>query len=226
MAQTLQNLRDEIYADLPQIAGQKRFPTTRLNRYINEAQWFVQVELNGLGMKKWEFSASLTLSAATIFGISVKQASVPIDILESPTSILGIDCVTGWAWGPGVDINAVAQKWISTTETPTATQPEFCRLSGKIDIFPSSISSATIYYLQRLPSLALDNDTISVPDEFVKFVIQHAEDDVRRALGELQNIKQAEAEIAKNIAEQVEKFYMRENTAQYIRQPQKSTQLQ
>lgn len=226
MGQTLAQLRDEIYADIPQILGNEKFPQARINRYINEGQWFVQVELNGLGMKKWEKSASLTLAAATIAGLSVQQAAIPTDLLESPTSLMMIDCGTGIAPGPGIDMRQLVANWGNSFMAPTSTQPAFCRAANLINIFPATISTATLYYLGASAELSLDADATEIPTEFQKFIIEHAENSVQKSLGTLQDMKVAEAEIAKNIGEQYEKFISREMTAKAVGADQKGQRLQ
>ncbi len=226
MGQTLVQLRDEIYADIPQILGHEKFPQARINRYINEGQWFVQVELNGLGMKKWEKTGSLTLAPATIAGLSVQQAAVPPDLLESPTSIMMIDCGTGIAPGPGIEMRQIVANWGNSFMVPTSAQPAFCRAANMINIFPATISAATAYYLGALVALVADTDPCQIPTEFEKFVIEHAESSVRRSLGTLQDMKVAEAEIAKNIEEQYQKFLSREATREMTGRQEKGTRLQ
>ena len=95
---TLLELRDEIILSAG-IKGNPDFPPTLLNRKINHAQRYVQTELNGLGMKKWETSQSITagLTAAAYNSSSnnVKKVAVGqtyfLNMLESPKSIIHIE---------------------------------------------------------------------------------------------------------------------------------------
>ena len=87
---TLKELRDQIVIDSG-VQGNPKFPILRLNRIINLACRYVQTELNGLGMKKWESSVALgTPSSGTFGGTSIKKVAIStlINMLESPNSIL------------------------------------------------------------------------------------------------------------------------------------------
>ncbi len=229
MGQTLAQLRDEIYADFPQIRANTDYPVARIVRYLNEAQWFVQTELNGLGMKKWEYSAALALSAdGSYAALSLKKGAVPTDMLESPSSIILISCTgvskSGIASGPGVDPRIAAKNWNNSFMAPTESDPAFFRLSGYIYLAPSTLTAATIHYLQALTAMAADADVCGIPVEFQKFVIQHAEASVKTALDKSADMKQMETEIANGLTEQYNKLLSREATAQ--NETKQSIQLQ
>lgn len=312
MGRTLKQLRDEIYADFPQIRQNPDFPIARLNQWLNEAVSFVQVELNGLGMKAWEASQTLTLTGDQIGRTPVKKAPVPSDILESPDAIIMVDCslptglttyilsvsgitssptigsvyvnggyqytviaeylagtapsisgaliVTGTvappqtgtivlssgagdatitysaysilanpggvAVGPGVDPRMLQDNMDNGYWYANQLRPQFFRLANYIYIVPSSISSATIYYLRALPSMVNDGDVCGIPTAFQHFVIWQAENFVKEKLGFVQSIEDESAKVAAQLAEQFQKMAGIKAVRQEQMQPKKGEPLQ
>lgn len=208
MAMTLSQLRDLIVAKTG-IAGNRDFPIARLNQIINFAQHFVQINLNGLGYKRWEKSASTTLTAGSLGSISVQTAPVPTDMLETSQSIRLIDVTDGTNHGTSSLELTPAQfeaQCKNSYLAPTVVEPAFMRLSGKIYFYPNTINAATLHYWSELAALAADGDTLGVPDEFAEFVVRQAVNAVQADLGIIKDKVAADQEIVvalKNAYQQV-----------------------
>lgn len=210
MAATLLQLRDQLILDAG-IEGNPKFPTPRLNRLINLAQRYVQTELNGLGMKKWEKKATIgTMTAAAFASASnnVKTASLPTDMLETPSSILFLEITgatsTGLAYE--VDKDRFLEQLNNTYLAPTEKQPIFMRLANLMYIAPSTSASGSVHYYKAIPDLSADGDSTEIPVEFEEFIIKKARMEVDLVLGKLQEKEQASAQLSRDLSAAYEKF--------------------
>ena len=88
MGMSLAQFRDQVELGA-NIKGDPDFGVTRVNRKINLACRYVQIQLNGLGFKKWETAMPITPLAGTFSGAAIKKIGVNnlTNMLESPRSI-------------------------------------------------------------------------------------------------------------------------------------------
>jgi len=216
MAATLLQLRDQIIIDA-NLQGNSLFPSPRLNRLINLAQRRVQTELNGLGMKKWEASDSLTMStAANFLGITTSISSLATDcpnMLESPNSIILIatvdaDDVKGIA--KEVDIKSFEEQFKNTYLVPTASQPVFFRLANSIYIYPP-MTTATAYYYKAVTDLSSDAATTEIPIEFEEYIMRYAIAEINGILGNLDKKIAQEQKATQDLMTAYEKFIGKQN---------------
>ena len=213
MAATLLQLRDQIIIDAG-VSANPLFPIARLNRMINLAQRYVQTNLNGLGMKKWETSDALTLTPTlTAFaGVNAQVSNLSTDcpnMLESPNSILFIttlDSSANYGIAYEVEIKAFQEQLLNTYLAPTTLKPVFMRLVNKIYLFPADIASAVAYYCKAVTDLSSDSGTTEIPLEFEDFVIKKVVLDIDDILGKIQDKQIAEVSLEKDIRSSYEKY--------------------
>ena len=213
MSATLLQLRDQCIIDAG-IEGQPKFPTTRLNRMINLAQRYVQTNLNGLGLKKWEAVDILTMvvAPAGFSGIPSLISDLSVDcpnMLESPNSIIFIETLAaGGIYGVAyeIDIRNFQEQLENTYLAPTTKKPIFMRLVNKIYLFPSTLASAIAYYYKAITDLASDSATTEIPIEFEDFIIKKVILDIDDILGKLQDKDLAQRQLEKDINATYEKF--------------------
>jgi hypothetical protein len=219
MSASLLELRDQIIIDCG-IEGNPKFPNPRLNRMINLAQRNVQTELNGLGMKKWENTDALTLGSSTFGGVSVlKSAALGTDcpnILESPSSIIFIECSGGGVYGVAqeVDKDRFLEQIQNTFMVSTLKQPVFMRLANFIWLAPSTISAATAYYYKGISDLTADGNTTEIPTEFEEFIIKKVKLEIDAILGKIQEKESASAEIQNQLTDTFNKFALAQQPEQ------------
>ena len=213
MAATLLQIRDQITLDAG-VSGNPLFPTARLNRMINLAQRYVQTNLNGLGMKKWEASDALSITyAATGFaGNAVMKSNLSTDcpnMLESPNSIIFIETTTDtqdYGLAYEVDVKSFQEQILNTYLTPTGKKPAFMRLANFVYLAPSTIVSATAYYYKAVTDLSSDSATTEIPIEFEDFIIKKVVLDIDDILGKLQDKELANQQLEKDIRNTYEKY--------------------
>lgn len=201
---TLLELYSQVVADAG-ILGNKDFPYQRVVRIINDAQKSIQVELNGLGFKRWERAKELTLDNDTYNGIQVSRSNLP-EILETPDSLLYIstaktvpDSILGAEEGGIIiaeegeeivvslsDIHGIARavEPIDFADMigngylrPTTKEPRFTRLANYIFIYPR-INIAVVYYLGTIEDLVEETDITKIPVNFIPFIIKKAVMDI------------------------------------------------
>ena len=230
MAATLLALRDQIIIDA-EVSGHPLFTTLRLNRMINIAQRYVQTNLNGLGMKKWETSDLLTLGSAGYFGgYGVLKSNLSTDcpnMLESPSSILfietsgnaDIDAAPGSANGLAFEVDAknFQEQLANTYLAPTLLKPAFMRLANQIWIAPTTIVTARAYYYKAVTDLSSDSVATEIPIEFEEFIIKKVVLDIDDILGKLQDKELANRQLEKDIQATYEKFLGKQAELQRIR---------
>ncbi|GAB1442653.1 hypothetical protein MASR2M39_14890 [Ignavibacteriales bacterium] len=207
MPATLAEMRDQIVIDAS-IQGNPLFPVNRLNRIINLAQRSIQTELNGLGMKKWETRTELSNGLRTSAFVGKNVVEVVINeenfpqMLESPRSIIFIECSDGAVFGLAyeVDLERFREQIENTYLSPSVSAPVFIRLANKILIAPESVNSLSAYYYKAVSDLVNDSDQTTIPFEFEEYVIKKSVAEIDGILGNLDakqlKTKQIQAEIS------------------------------
>ena len=211
MSATLLELRDQIIIDAGVIED-PLFPSTRLNRMINLAQRYVQTNLNGLGMKKWETSDSLTLADLAFVGYSTVTSNLSVDcpnMLESPNSIIFIETtsdtdVKGLA--KEIDTKSFQEQLSNTYLIPTEVKPVFVRLNNKIYISPVTMASATAYYYKAVTDLSSDSGETEIPVEFEMFIVEKVVTEIKEILGKLQDKELAQKQLEADMREAYDKY--------------------
>ena len=220
MAYTLKQLRDKIIIDAG-IEGSADFPIARLNEMINIGQRFVQTELNGLGLKKWESSASLTLADGTFGGTNVSTSALPTGLAEGPKSIKYINTLSAASGGTNgvameVDDTTFIRRAGNTYRTPTNAEPIFIRVGSAINIAPRMTASgsptATIYYHKIVTDLSLDNDATEIPNEFIDYVIKKVVAEIEYLTKKIASVEMATAGIKTDIRNAYEKYISKLNS--------------
>lgn len=191
MPATLVQLRDEVIIRAD-VRNHPQFPPTRINRIINHAQRYVQTQLNGLGMKKWETSAALSSLTGGYFGatqVVTKAVTTLTGMLESPASIMFIETTDGSTKGIAypVDPDVFQEQIANTYLAPTIAKPVFTRLAGNIILAPNTITSGTAYYYKAITDLSGDSDVTEIPTEYEDFIIQKAVIEIESDLNRIQN---------------------------------------
>jgi len=213
MALTLAQYRDLVSIGA-HVEGHQDWPFVRLNLVINQALKFVQSKLNGLGYKKWEKSASLSLSASTIGAITTTRAAIPTDLLESPRAIKMLDCTGATNNGSTnreIEPERFEKVCSNTFEAPTERQAAYTRLNNYIHLFPSTITGAVIHYFAVLAELASDSATSDLPVEFEMYVVQKAINDVKAIQDPTLDISKMDAMISGAINSTFEDFLKTES---------------
>jgi hypothetical protein len=221
MSATLKNLRDQIIIDSG-IEGNPKFPPLRLNRIINLAQRYVQTQLNGLGIKKWEAKDALTLTPDTFIGVAVKTANLSTDcpnMLESPASIIFIETSYNDSYGIAyeIDIKQFEEQILNSYLQPTPNKPIFMRLANKIYIAPNSITSASAYYYKAVTDLANDTDTTEIPLEFEEYIIKRSVMEIDSINGKLQDKQLALQQLDAELRGSYEKFLGKMNEVNRVK---------
>lgn len=206
---TLKEIRDQVKIDAD-VLSDVNFRDARLNHIINQAQRYVQTELNGLGMKKWETHTDFTtLTADTFAGVNVKTYAVPTDMLESPRSIIQIEIDdTGGGSGLAKEISQsdFYDTCNNTFQAPTITQAIYARMDNKIYFAPSTIQEGVIHYYKVIAELSSDATESDIPTEFTEYVVRRAVSQVEKIQGKLDVALIKEKDVANDIATAYEKF--------------------
>ena len=245
MPSKLIELRDQLIIDAG-VGGNPKFPIPRLNRMIALAERYVQTELSTIGFKKWEKVLTVTTSGGASDGLvdaafnsatnNVSTISIPFtdtgvtflnDLLESPSSILFLDCkyilLTASTYGLAneVDKDKFKESLRNTYFVPTKAQPIFMRLNNKIWIAPLidaasnyKIDQVDIYYHKVItdisvvisPATDADQNTTEIPMEFEEFIIKKAKMEIDTILEKLQNKVSASQQLQREISSAYQKF--------------------
>jgi len=156
MGMSLTQFRDQVELSA-NIKGDPDFGVTRINRKINLACRYVQIQLNGLGFKKWETAMPITPLAGTFAGIAIKKVGVNSlsNMLESPRSIPFIEVTDGSLFGVAfpTDANKFKSKVVNSYDQATMKDPVFTRLANMILLTPVGIISGTAYYYKCINDL-------------------------------------------------------------------------
>lgn len=209
---TLLQFRDQVIIDAG-IASNPNFPTLRLNRLINLAQRYVQAQLNGLGMKKWEAKISIGTPSAASFGggtNNVKSFAVTTltNMLESPNSIKFIQTTgaTNNSIAYPVDDNVFLEQIENTYLAPSEKKPIFTRLAGNVLLSPATITAGDAYYYKAITDLSADSDASEIPLEFEEFVIKKTVMDVQEIMGLLQDKEMKSRQLEKDLTDVYQRF--------------------
>lgn len=207
---TLKEFRDQITIDAG-VSGNPLFPILRLNKMINLAQRYVQTNLNGLGMKKWETSDTLTLADGLFGGVTVLKSNLSTDcpnMLESPNSIIFIDTEGSGASSIAyeVDRKNFQEQLLNPYLTSTESKPIFMRLANFIWLMPSTISDAIAYYYKAVADLSSDSASTEIPLEFEELVIKKVVLEIEAILGKIQDKVLATQQLEKDIQATYEKY--------------------
>lgn len=213
MASTLAELRDQIVIDA-NVQGNPLFPVNRLNRIINLAQRSIQTELNGLGMKKWETRVvlsesirSTTFVGKPVVSVALNEENFP-QMLESPRSIIFIECSDGVAHGLAfeVDLERFKEQIDNTWLSPTTGSAVFMRLANQVLVAPVEVNSLVAYYYKAAADLVNDSDETSIPMEFEEYVIKKAVAEIDGILGNLEAKQVKTKQIQSEISAAYQKF--------------------
>ena len=164
MGMSLAQFRDQVELGA-NIKGDPDFGVTRVNRKINLACRYVQIQLNGLGFKKWETAMPITPLAGTFSGAAIKKIGVNnlTNMLESPRSIPFIEVTDGTLFGVAypTDANKFKSKVINIYDQATMKDPVFTRLANMLLLTPVGITSGTAYYYKCINDLSDSTLTIT-----------------------------------------------------------------
>lgn len=213
MALTLKQYR-ELISIGAHVEGHQDWPFIRLNLIVNQSLKFVQSKINGLGYKKWEKNAALSLSSSTIGAITTKRAAIPTDLLESPRGIKMLSCTGATNNGSTnreLDPERFEEVCSNSFEAPTERQAAYTRLDNYIHLYPSSITGATIHYFAVLAELSADADTSTLPVEFEMYVVQKGINDVKAIMDPTLDISKMDAMISGAIQSTFEDFLKTES---------------
>jgi len=215
---TLKEIRSEVKNNTG--AKDPNFPPSRLNRIINLAQRYVQIQLNGLGMKKWEKSnvitAGLTADRYNSAINNVKKCPVNAtyfpSILESPASITSIHVSDGLNYGVALMVDSACfyELLDNSYMSPEIHAPRFIRQDNYIWLAPVDITSATAYYQRIVADMVNDTDTTEIPAEMEEFCVRKAVLDIFEILDK--TAKDTKAGIDADISTAFEKFVGKMNT--------------
>jgi hypothetical protein len=211
---TLKEIRDQIILD-SNIAGNDMYPPLRLNNMINQAQRFVQTELNGLGMKKWETSkvTSVTQGAFHAQDDSVTfLLSELTGMLESPKPIKTIQVYDGTTLGYADEatVEEFAEITRNTYLTPTIKDAKFTRLNNMVWVSPSSITDMTAFYYDKVAELSDDTDVSEIPDEFIKQVVDAVNAKIDENEGRLNRKETIMRQIKQDVNDAFQKYLIKE----------------
>lgn len=227
---TLIQIRDQLIIDA-NVLGDPMFQKARLNRIINEAQYYVQKELANLGIKGWEDSDSPAISAAVFgsygnntwsFTLASMKSNVP-DYLECKHPILYINltCLTAemlaFAIAREVEpkrfLDMIQNTYLSPGWTVGSSKNEaiFTIADNVVYISPYVIASQTsltakVFYRKRVAELTTDAGVSEIPNEFIPLVIQKGIVDIKEIKKELNDKQIAMAELKSDITSTFEKY--------------------
>lgn len=215
---TLLEIRDQVKIDAG-VLGNKDFPNVRLDNMINLAQRYVQTELNGLGMKKWETSVVTTTTQGAFHSQDDSVTfllSELTNMLESPKPIKTLQVYDGTTLGYAVEksVEEFAECTRNSYLTPSIRDSVFVRLINKVWVAPGSITDITAFYYDKIAELTSDSDVSEMPDEFIEQVIKKVVLEIDLITGKLQKKEQAIAQLTKDIDSAFQKFLVKEQVAQ------------
>jgi len=223
---TLLQIRDQLIIDA-NVLGDPMFPKARLNKIINEAQYFVQRELADLGFKAWEESIAPTMSAAAYGSYTNNVWSTALsnitNYLETKHPILYITMVvTGVgseAFGIAREVEqkkfleALQNSYLAPTWVITSNKNEGIFTIADKTLYVAPYSQAqttemttTVYYREKVAELSSDTGASEIPSEFISMVVQKCVVDIKEIKKELNDKQVALAELRDNIGSTFEKY--------------------
>lgn len=216
MGATLLNLREAVRTDY-KLDGDANFPISRMTWLINQAQRYVQIQLNGLGIKKWEMVVpNVSLISHTFAGFTLQSfnTSTLTNLAESPKSIRFIE-VTDASSNNGlafeVDEKFAFEHLNNSILAPTIKDPFFWRMDNVIYLAPSTVAGCITHFYGVVTDLVADTDITEIPVEFTETIIKRVGIEVDAIRGRLQD-KQAAIDGLSNSITEVWQKYM-EKTA-------------
>ena len=179
---TRKEIREKVEIDAG-ILGHEMFPQARLNEMIDQAQRYVQIKLNGVGLKKWASTYSpASYNSSTWAGYEVTYVSLPSDFLE------GHDIINATTTASGVTGYAVEVKNQDFEErlrnsytTPTTKYPVLTRMDNRYYIYPR-VTNATLRYYKRVSDLSTDSSTPGIPLEYHDMIVDKVVLEVKKIL--------------------------------------------
>lgn len=230
---TLKALRDQLVIDAG-VEGDPKFPITRLNRMIALAERYVQTELNTYGLKKFEKFATITgadlvsaaFNKATSNVKTVAISTVITDLLETPSSILFIECdfllspsTHAYSLAYEVDKDKFKESLNNSLLAPTKKNPIFMRLDNQIWIAPLAdgsynLNSITPYYYKRVtdisaivsPATDAEDNLTEIPAEFEEYIVKKAKLEIDVILEKVQNRQSIANQLQQEIQSANQKF--------------------
>lgn len=209
---TLISYIDLLKIERPQIKGHKDFPRLILNRIVNDAYKYIQIQLAHLGIKQWEATDVLTLSSGTLASQSVKTADLSTDC---PNRLFENNDVIKYIETTGVTYNGIAT-FIEDSDfvnmlrnpykSPTEYEPKFTRKNNLILISPSTITAGTAVYYKTVTDLSADADATTVPENYEDFIIKKALIDIDAILENIQVKEEVMNELNNNIQKTFQAF--------------------
>lgn len=208
---TLKVIRDLVILDCG-IQANPQFPPVRVNKEINLAQYYVQMQLNGLGMKHWEKVGNGNVLMGSFAGTPCRLITVSSDLpdmLEMPGAIkyittTGVGGVNGI--GFEVDDRQFLKQMLNTYSAPSLTEPIFCRVGGQIFAAPNTISTIQFTYYKRVAPLTTDASLSEIPDEYEDFILARAEFQIKNKMGLIKDAVLESKAIDNAIAEAYNKY--------------------
>lgn len=203
--------------------GDGRFPFLLLREYTNQAQREIQMQMWQSGFRKFEKTASLTVTPTSFMGVdNCGTASLPSDLLEVPEAIRFILCTDAADAGvnnyPAFEVNEMSLFEIANNAflVPTLLKPVFARINNTIYVFPSGHDSYTINYYYRIADLSTGSTSSGLPTELhgqlAELVIARIKQDLamynesqvlyNKVLSEIKTFSQAN-QVAQQVAGQI-----------------------
>jgi hypothetical protein len=149
-------------------------------------------------------SSAFLLNATALGSVSCVNSPIPVNMLESSSSIIMVDVTDGSSRGttkleysPTQFESACSNSYMAQTIKEAA----YMRLANYIYFYPATIITAILYYFCALADLVSDADTSQMPVEFEDFVIQKLVNDIKADLGEIKDVQAADAAVANAISD-------------------------
>ncbi|MFC2135985.1 hypothetical protein ACFLTH_15320 [Bacteroidota bacterium] len=185
---TLKQLRDKIILDA-HIEGNPKYPIDRLTKMVNDAQKYIQMELVGLGIKKWltrqVITAGLTAGA---FNSSTNNVDIVTigstyfpSLLESakPISFIEVTDATTYGVAFPVDEDEFTEALGNSFLAPTLKKPIFTRIGASVYIAPITVTVATAYYNKVITDLSADDGVSEIPVEYEDLIVKRVVDEIK-----------------------------------------------
>lgn len=159
-------MREKIQLDA-NILGDEMFPNARLNEMINQAQWDIQIKLNGIGLKKWAKTYTPeTISDSTWGGYNVSYISMPTDYMEGNSPISATTVYSGTnGYASEILSDLFEERLRNSYTTPTTRYPVFTRMDNKYYFYPR-VTTINFRYYKRIPELSSDSAESEIPLEY------------------------------------------------------------
>lgn len=151
MSTTLLDLKNQIKIDY-KLSGDPNFSGNRLNLMINQAQRYVQIQLNGLGIKKWEDYSKLLTSIIITTGTLTKGQIYLVDTEDSADFSNCAEVISGTAWTSGCIFKATSSS--VPTSWGAGSEEIYAIGMGPGTTFLSSTNNVSAVPIAYLPHIA------------------------------------------------------------------------